>query len=49
MQAISITNREREYGINMDDIFWVNQGILSRDNVRQSRDEELVADIIAYM
>jgi hypothetical protein len=49
MQAIIITNLEREYGINMDDIFRVNQGILSHDNVRQSRDEELVADIIAYM
>ena len=49
MQKISITNRELDYGIDVDNIFWVSQGILSRDNVRQSRDEELVADIVAYM
>lgn len=49
MQAISITNRDLDYGIDIDDVFWVAQGILARDNVRQSRDEELVADLIAYM
>lgn len=49
MQAISITNRELNYGIDVDKIFWVSQGVLSREQVRQSRDEELVADIIAYM
>lgn len=49
MQEISITNKELEYGIDVDGIFWVEHGILSRDNVRQSRDEELVADLIAYM
>jgi hypothetical protein len=49
MQAISITNRELDYGIDVDKIFWVSQGILNREQVRQSRDEELVADIIAYM
>jgi hypothetical protein len=49
MQAISITNRELDYGIDVDNIFWVSHGILSRDNVRQSRDEELVADIVAFM
>ena len=49
MQAISITNRELDYGISVERIFWVSQGILSRDNVRQSRDEELIADIVAFM
>jgi RNAse (barnase) inhibitor barstar len=49
MQKISITNRDLNYGIDVDKIFWVSQGILRREDVRQSRDEELVADIVAYM
>jgi hypothetical protein len=46
MPKISITNRELNYGIYDGDIFWVKQGILSRDAVRESRDEELVLDIL---
>jgi len=49
MKEISITNRNLPYGINVDTIFWVSQGILRRENVRSSRDEEIVADILAYM
>jgi hypothetical protein len=49
MQAISITNRELDYGINVESLFWVQQGILSRDYIRQSRDEEIIADLVAYM
>jgi len=49
MQAISITNKDLTYGINVDSVFWVEQGVLARDGVRQSRDEELVADLIAFM
>ena len=49
MKEISITNHELPYGINADDVFWVKNGILTRDNLRQSRDEELVANLIAYM
>ena len=49
MQKISITNRDLNYGIDVDSLFWVNHGILSRDNVRKSQDEELIADIVSYM
>ncbi len=49
MKLISITSRELNYGIPVDSIFWVNNGILSKEEVRQSRDEEIVADIVAYM
>lgn len=49
MAAISITNRELPYGIHVDDIFWVKQNILTKEQVRESRDEEIIADIIAYM
>lgn len=49
MRKISITNKELDYGINADTVFWVANGILTKDQLRQSRDEEVVADIIAYM
>ena len=49
MKLISITNRDLAYGIPAQDILWVRDGILSKEEVRQSRDEELVADLIAYM
>lgn len=39
MRKISITNRDLEYGIDVDTLFWVKEGILSKDHVRQSRDE----------
>jgi hypothetical protein len=48
MAKISISNRELEYGIPVDDVFWVKQGILTKDQLRESKDEELVADILAF-
>ncbi|GGY55065.1 hypothetical protein GCM10011297_29930 [Bacterioplanes sanyensis] len=49
MKRISITNRDLDYGIAADEVFWVSQGILTKDQLRQSRDEELVADMLAFM
>ena len=49
MRKISITNRELDYGISADNVFWVANGILTKDQLRQSRDEEMVADLVAYM
>lgn len=49
MRKISITNRDLDYGINADGVFWVAHGILTKDQLRQSRDEEMVADLLAYM
>lgn len=49
MAAISITSRELPYGINVDDVFWVKQGILTREQVRESRDEEVVAELLVAM
>jgi hypothetical protein len=46
MAKISITNHDLPYGIYVEDIFWVKQGILTRESVRESRDEELVLDIL---
>lgn len=48
MKQISITNAKLAYGISVDSLFWVANNILTRDQVRESRDEEIIADIIAY-
>lgn len=49
MKNISITNRDLLYGIPVEELFWVKQGILTKEQVRESRDEELIADALAYM
>jgi len=49
MKKISITNRDLPYGINVDEVFWIKQGVLTKEQVRESRDEEIIADILAYM
>ncbi|MEH1819649.1 MAG: hypothetical protein V7L31_11325 [Nostoc sp.] len=49
MKLISITNKNLEYGIKVDEIFWVKNGVLTKEMVRESKDEEIVADLVAYM
>lgn len=47
MKEISITNHQLPYGISADDLFWVEQNIITKEMVRDSRDEEIVADSLA--
>jgi hypothetical protein len=49
MKEISITSKELSYGLNVDKVFWVEQGVQTRDYIRQSRDEELIADMLGYI
>lgn len=49
MKKISITSKDLPYGIDVDEIFWIKQGVLTKEQVRESRDEEIIADILAYM
>jgi hypothetical protein len=49
MKGISITSKELPYGLNVDTIFWVKDKILTREDIRQSRDEELIADMLGYV
>jgi hypothetical protein len=49
MKKISITNKELDYGIDVDDVFWIKQGVLTKEQVRESRDEEVIADVLAFM
>lgn len=49
MKQISITSKDLPYGINVDNIFWVTNKILTREYIRQSRDEEIIADMLGYV
>lgn len=46
VKKISISNHGLPYGINVNSVFWVRQGIITPENIRDSRDEELVARIL---
>jgi len=46
MPQLSITNYNLDYGVNVDEIFWVKNGILRREDVRESLDEQLVLDML---
>ncbi|QWF77272.1 hypothetical protein HUW46_00662 [Amycolatopsis sp. CA-230715] len=46
MPNLSINNRHLDYGVDVDSIFWVQQSILRRLDVRSSFDEQLVLDIL---
>jgi hypothetical protein len=49
MKEISITNKSLDYGINVENIFWVKNNIITKDYLRESRDEEIIADIVAWI
>lgn len=44
--SISSTKSKLKYGLNSDETFWCQQGILWANNLRESEDEELLADIV---
>lgn len=46
MPSISISSRKQDPGVYIEDVFWVKQRILEREQVRESRDEEIIADIL---
>lgn len=49
MNNISITNRNLDYGVPIEDIFWVKNNIITKEALRQSQDEEIIADIVAWV
>ena len=49
MKKISIPSKDIEsYGIDINEIFWVKQKVLTKEQVRESKDEEIISDILAY-
>lgn len=49
MQTISITKDTYHGGIDPESVFWVKENILSKEDLRQSMDEEQIADILGAM
>ncbi|MFI3198410.1 MAG: DUF262 domain-containing protein [Methylococcaceae bacterium] len=49
MKKISINNKHLDYGIAVEDIFWVKNNIITKEDLRQSKDEEVIADIVAWV
>ena len=49
MKLISLSNGRLHYGIDVNKVFWVQEKIITLENIRKSRDEELVAQLLAYM
>ena len=47
MKSISLSNKDLGYGIVMRKIFWAQNSIITVENIRESRDEELIAHILA--
>lgn len=47
MPKISISNKGLNYGINPDDTFWRIHDIIPVNNLRQSKDEEIIASALA--
>jgi len=46
MPKLSINNKHLDYGVDVDTIFWVQQSILRRVDVRTSNDEQLILDLL---
>lgn len=46
MKQISINNKKLSYGIDMGGIFWRKHNLITNENIRESRDEELVAHLL---
>ncbi len=49
MKNISITNKSLDYGISIESIFWIKNSIITKEDLRQSKDEEVIADIVAWV
>ena len=49
MKKISLSNAHLKYGININETWWVKQHVVTLQNMRVSRDEELIAWIISYI
>ena len=49
MRKISLNNRGIKQGIDLRTVFWFDQNILTENNIRASRDEELIAHLLIAM
>lgn len=45
MSNYSLNNSGLNYGVDINTIFWIEQGIILEDGIRRSKDEEIIANI----
>lgn len=45
MSKYSLNSRGLNYGIKVQDVFWIKQGIITEDGIRRSKDEEIIANL----
>lgn len=45
MQKLSLSSIGLDYGVDISKVFWVQQSIISQDNLRRSKDEEIIANL----
>ncbi|MET9969142.1 hypothetical protein ABZZ80_25230, partial [Streptomyces sp. NPDC006356] len=46
MDQLSISRRGLEYGLAIEDMFWVRHDIVAQEDIRSSGDEEMVLDLV---
>lgn len=49
IEQYSLNNRDLNYGIDVNDTFWIKQGIINEGQLRNSKDEEIVAHLYIYL
>lgn len=49
MPKISVSSHGLRYGIKSDSVFWRRHDIITHDNLRRSKDEEIIASILAHI
>lgn len=45
MSKYSLNSKGLDYGINIENVFWIKNGIITEDGIRRSKDEEIIANI----
>lgn len=45
MKKYSLSSRDLPYGLDVRNIFWTKQGIITYDGLRRSKDEEIIANL----
>lgn len=49
IEQYSLNNKNLEYGIDVNTTFWINQSIINEGQLRNSKDEEIIAHLYIYL
>lgn len=47
MPQISIGNKNHGYGVDIDTVFWRRHDLVNRQNIKESKDEEIIENLLA--